>query len=195
MCLTLKHTEVEVQIAEQDIVVYKRLVKDRRFPKGIERKHGIPATATIYNRLCEGKISIDSDGSIYFCHNFEFADGCEADDLLGYKYSWEIDDSIIFVTINGKEVSAECIIKTPYRKFVISIGETYISDLIKENGYVYKGIHSFEHLDSAKKDGINCVDQVYAECIIPKGSKYYKGLFDLDNSYASDTLTYVRIVE
>ena len=41
--------------------------------------------------------------------------------------------------------------------------------------------------------GKECI-KIYAECIIPKGSKYYEGKFIDNDAYASDKLTYVKII-
>ena len=80
---------------------------------------------------------------------------------------------------------------TPYRNFPIEIGKTYNSELIKSDGFIQEGLHSFKNLDDAKSSYV----QIYAECIIPKGSKYYEGKFADDDAYASDKLTYVKILE
>lgn len=37
-----------------------------------------------------GKISINESGRVFVCHDDERADGREADDKLGYKYSWYV---------------------------------------------------------------------------------------------------------
>lgn len=86
---------------------------------------------------------------------------------------------------------------TPYRLFPITIGDTYKSKLeLIEREYKYgnsveKGLHSFCNLDD-----VLTIDsaEIIVKCIIPKGSKYYKGYFDGDASYASDTLYYEEIL-
>jgi len=41
-------------------------------------------------QIDDAKISVDSDGYIYICSNEGNADGCDADNKLGYRYSWKI---------------------------------------------------------------------------------------------------------
>ena len=62
------------------------------------------------------------------------------------------------------------------------------------------GLHSFELLDDCKNNAF--IEKIYAyksvvvKCIIPKGSKYYKGKFNnyftVYSSYASDKIKYVE---
>lgn len=40
---------------------------------------------------------------------------------------------------------------------------------------VEKGFHSFKRLQDAEKDSIRSTAMVIAKCVIPKGSKYWKG--------------------
>lgn len=41
-------------------------------------------------QINDAKISIDDDGTLYICHNNEDADGAEANNKLGYEFSWKI---------------------------------------------------------------------------------------------------------
>lgn len=121
-------------------------------------------------------------------------------------YKWLIVSSFSYFnpeTNDGIVVSKrEPIYVTPYRWTQVKIGETYTSILdpvkIGQNCWgkpspeVEKGLHSFGALKSAKEDNIG---GVICECVIPKGSKYYKGSFGGNVSYASDTLTYIRIIK
>ena len=58
--------------------------------KGPIYQHGQGFAAYIKDKYIAGKISIDTDGCIYLCQD-EIV-GCEAQDLLGYKYSWSIGE-------------------------------------------------------------------------------------------------------
>lgn len=90
-------------------------------------------------------------------------------------------------------------LETPYQGQTVVIGESYESELTKVNEYlnsskksIRKGIHTFKYLDECiKADNYD----VICKCIIPKGSHYYKGLFEKYDSYASDRLTYIRILQ
>lgn len=88
---------------------------------------------------------------------------------------------------------------TPFRGFEVTIGESYSSELDVIDNKVGVGLHSFGDLNS-------CIQlaRLYAEpsnpqhivkCVIPVGSKYYKGCFDyFNNCYASDHIKYIEVV-
>ena len=80
--------------------------------------------------------------------------------------------------------------QTFYQGFKVEMGETYTSELEKIDDSIEKGLHSFETMEGAKS-----VSYIVAKCIIPKGSRYYEGIFNRDVSYASDKLTYIEIVK
>ena len=188
MCLTLKSNKTKSKIAKEDIICYKRL---EFLPTIIDKsniKDGDEFTGVINNMECSGKISIESN-DIYFCTNHPLLCGTDASNKHGYIHSWVLDNTVTSIIINNKEV-IDLKIVTPYRKFPIEIGKTYDSELIKKDEYIHEGLHSFKNLAGAKKYHTG----IYAECIIPKGSKYYEGRFDIDDAYASDKLTYVKII-
>ena len=188
MCLTLKSNKTKSKIAKKDIICYKRL---KFFPTIIDKstiKDGDEFTGVINKTECSGKISIESD-RIFFCTNHLVLCGTDSSNKHGYNYSWVFDNTVTSIIINNKEV-VDLKMVTPYREFPIEIGKTYDSKLIKKDEYVYEGLHSYKTLDDAKSDYI----RIYVECIIPKGSKYYEGKFNIDDAYASDKLTYVKIL-
>ena len=204
MCLNLKSEKTKIKIAKKDIIVYKGLYnlseKDLLFTKV---KHGDSFKGVIGNIECEGKISIDRCNKIYLCTDNSKLRGNIADDMLGYEYSWYLDNSVSEIIVNNELVFGERkyipmathivntkIFKTPYQYAIVEMGETYTSGLIKEDDEVYVGLHSFETLREARK-----ISDIVAKCIIPKGSRYYKGAYDDDISYASDKITYLEIVE
>ena len=152
-------------------------------------KDGDEYNGVINEFKCSGKISVESD-KIYFCTNDQGLDGSDAKNKHGYKYSWVFDNTVTSIIINNIEVITVKIV-TPYRCFPIEIGKTYNSELIKKDEYVYEGLHSYKALDGAKKYSTG----IYVKCIIPKGSKYYEGKFVDKDVYASDKLTYVKIIE
>ena len=189
MCLTLKSNKTKSKIAKEDIICYKRL---EFLPTIIDKssiKDGDEFTGVINNMECSGKISIESD-KIYFCTNRSKLNGSDSSNKHGYINSWIFDSTVTSIIINNKEV-IELKMVTPYRNFPIEIGKTYDSELIKKDKYVYEGLHSYKNLDDVKKHHTG----IYVECIIPKGSKYYEGKFVDNDAYASDKLTYVKIIE
>lgn len=88
---------------------------------------------------------------------------------------------------------------TPYRYRLITIGSTYESELkVKsrffKNSRVEDGLHSLVN----KSDVSRCfrgTRGVVVKCIIPAGSRYFEGHFDIYMSYASDKITYVEIID
>lgn len=186
MCLELKSTAI-LHTAEKDIICYKRLRQrpdlDRSKPL-----HGVSFTGVIYDRRCEGKISVETD-SIYFCTNDHYLDGDRCDDTLGYKYSWVMDNKVTSVIIDGKEKLGKSY-RTPYQNFPIKLGILYQDKLNRKGDRVYKGFHSFVKEQSAMYDG----GGVIARCIIPKGSEYYIGTFNGDESYASNQIIVEEII-
>ena len=196
MCLKLKSQFEKPIIAENDIIVYKAIDKTIAITVSnpSEMKHGDLFEGIINGIKCKGKISINYDSYIYLCSNYKGVDGNDAKDKLGYKYSWMMDEAVQKIIINGELVFLREVVgyQTPYQKAKVKIGETYTSKLIKAYDSIGKGLHSFESIDTARK---NSNDDIVAKCIIPKGSEYYKGTFNDNISYASDTLTYVEIIK
>lgn len=94
---------------------------------------------------------------------------------------------------------------TYYQRARVNIGETYTSKLVRFNYHlsnirpdIGEGLHSFRTLERAKQLWFGTSTRI-AKCIIPAGSKYYVGRFDRTDdyreSYASDRLKYVEILE
>lgn len=58
--------------------------------------------------------------------------------------------------------------------------------------FIYKGFHSFKHLKDAKLSvqlfPVLYTDSVIYKCIIPKGSKCYRGFFAGRVSYCSESI-------
>lgn len=188
MCLELISNKAKSKIAKKDIVCYKRL----EYLPTIDMstiKDGDEFTGVIHTVQCSGKISIESN-KIYFCTNHPRLCGLDSKNKYGYNNSWIFDNTVTSIIINNKEV-IDLKIVTPYRNFPIEVGKTYDSQLIKKNGDVYQGLHSYKNLDDFKNSYVT----IYAECIIPKGSEYYEGKFGVSNAYASDKLTYVKIIQ
>ena len=189
MCLELISNKTKSKIAKEDIICYKRL---EYLPtiKMSTIKDGDEFTGVIRNIQCSGKISIESD-KIYFCTNHPGLRDADIQNKHGYDNSWMFDSRVTSIIINNKEV-VNFKMATLYRNFPIEIGKTYHSKLTKKNKYIHQGLHSFKNLDDAKNFS---VVKICAECIIPKGSKYYEGKFSDWDAYASDKLTYVKIIE
>lgn len=188
MCLELLPNKTESQIAKEDIICYKALTHIPTVNMSTI-KDGDEFTGVIHTIECSGKISIESD-QIFFCTNHSKLQGSDSQNKHGLMYSWVFDNTVTSIIINNKEI-IDLKIATPYRNFLVEIGETYDSELIKSNDdYIHEGLHSFKNSNDAKiyNSGI------YVECIIPKGSKYYEGKFNINDAYASDKLTYVKTI-
>lgn len=101
-----------------------------------------------------------------------------------------------FVKITNKELT------TPFQFSVVELGKTYESNIGQYRNRIDMGIHSFVSLKVIRiyvprfaRIITKLQDYRIVECIIPKGSKYIKGIFNsgiLDNiaSYASDKIIY-----
>lgn len=106
---------------------------------------------------------------------------------------------------------------TPYRDKIVKLGCLYASILNVYNDTVTDGLHSFVNIEDVK---IECQlwleayknhDNSYSDrfeivkCIIPKGTTYYVGTFNINNdggtrikvcdSIASSSIKYLEIVE
>jgi hypothetical protein len=191
MCLTLKSEKTRVKTAKSDIVVYKELKmhKKEKDASSLPFINGEEFSGVINKRDCEGKISIEHN-SIYFCTNNKDLDGNPCSDKQGYKHSWQLDDVVGLIKTSTHELTDEdlftSIIATPYRNFAVEEGEIYNSVLRKVYDSIEEGLHTFKSKPTSS---------IWAECIIPKGSKYYVGEFSIEVSYVSDTLKYIKIHE
>jgi hypothetical protein len=191
MCLSLENNKTRAKIAKEDIIVYKMLECDYKFNSD-KIKHGDSFIGAINNTKCKGKISIGSDKRLFFCTNNRFLSGTDADDKLGYKYSWVMDRAVTKIIVNKEDICAN---KTPhyvtyFQEAEVEIGKTYTSKLIKEDEEVNEGLHSFGKLEDAKT-----FTSFVAKCIIPKGSRYYEGIFECSYlSYASNKITYLELI-
>lgn len=188
MCLELKSTKTKSKIAKKDIICYKRLQRVSNIDRS-DIQDGDEFTGIINKIECSGKISIEFN-RIYFCTNHSKLDGLASSNKHGYLYSWVFDNDTTSIIINNKEL-IDVKIQTPYRDFIVEMGKTYDSVLVKNDEYVNEGLHSYKNsIDSKRYDY-----GIYVKCIIPKGSEYYEGTFCDMDAYASNKLTYVKIIE
>ena len=195
MCLSIKEN-AELLIAKRDMIVYKRLkLIDNKTSELIN--DGDLFSGVINDINCNGKIHKTKAGELFFCTNNYLLNGSESPEKFGYKYSWIMRPSVTSIIINGVEfidkLVSNTILHTPYMGANIIIGETYKSKLVVEDANVENGLHSFHTVLATKSDYF--VNDVIVKCIIPKGSKYYKGKYGNYVSYASNTLKYVEIIE
>lgn len=190
MCLS-NVTTSEPLIAEEDITVYKIIEKTAILVDNWKDlvNHGDDCIATINNDVVEGKISIDSSAQLYICTNNIRFDGADADDMLGYKYSWIYDYNVISIIVKNKEIVGSGY-QTIFQKAKVVIGNIYTSELISKKNIVNIGLHSYIKKPFLYENS-NCV----VECVIPKDSKYFIGNFNwIRDSIVSDTLKYVKII-
>lgn len=181
----------ERKIATEDIVCYKRLKVTKRLNPDVPHRSAF--TGIINTKSCKGKISWEEDRA-YFCTNNSHMDGERCKNRLRYRYSWRVDDAVASIIVDGKEQLLSAYI-TPYKNADVEIGKEYTSDLIRivASHEVHIGIHSFERLIDAHFDSSDIDRDAFAECIIPKGSEYYKGVFNSSVSYASNKIKYVEL--
>lgn len=109
----------------------------------------------------------------------------------------------------------------PYQNFIYMLGETYFTNMsVSYDCNIYglsffkfmlyyffnnlldikgvnQGFHSYVNLKNAIKErneDLNHEELVICECIIPKGSKYYKGTYMHYNGYVSDNIRINKII-
>jgi len=185
----------ERKVATEDIVCYK-YIRERMALEN-KLKHGDSFTGKIKGINCQGKVSINEVGEVYFCTNDYILDGIDADDKLEYSYSWAMDDSVEEIRVNGENALRPGYV-TPYKNAVAEIGAVYYSEITVKGNEIHRALHSFKHLsDAAIFRDANYISPIMrlVECVIPKGSVYYEGTFAIYQGYASDTLKYVKLVE
>lgn len=195
MCL--EHIS-QLKTAEEDIVVYKRLIRARTFnPNKV--KTGIPITVHLNvarpNDIISA-IAVIERNVLYICSNYSALDGTNCTNKLGCLYSWQLDNTIVDITINKESILLDGIV-TCYQEYPITIGETYTANMKVTNDEVNEGLHSFDKLQAAKDDSWATGESsrsIYCKCIIPKGASYYSGSFNNTLSYASDKLTYLELI-
>lgn len=177
----------ELKTALEDVVVFKRLEPARRI-QDVEQYHGKPFIGVINDVAVHGKITVEAE-CMFFCTDFGIANGAQCNNRHEFKYSWRLDAAVDLesLKIEGEKMFKVANYQTPYRNFLITLGEKYESQLVKDEwDEVDLGIHSFTTLEDAKDDGFGVVVQ----CIIPTGSNYYEGEFCGKSSIASDTIIY-----
>jgi hypothetical protein len=93
--------------------------------------------------------------------------------------------------------------QTLFRGTEVTIGETYESkiEVTCRTNYIFvpdmvtKALHSYKNLYNAACCAKNNGDDfTIVQCTIPKGSTYYEGKFNLDDSYACNRLSYDKII-
>ena len=113
--------------------------------------------------------------------------------MFGYQYSWVLDDRVEEIIFEDTDYKITCLEEfiTPYQSFLIKEDETYTSKLNKDEDEIHEGLHTFQN----KADMVTLNREYVAECVIPKGSKYYTGTFMGYSSYASNKLKYLKIMK
>lgn len=190
MCLEIIS---ERMIAEEDIVCYKLVLKnDKVYPSDLSNSHGKPFFGVICGISCTGKISIQ-DRVVYLCTNDPMLINGTVDDKLGYFFSWRLNGSVSGLTVEGIQYPLPGnLYRTFYQKAIIEIGKTYISKLIVEDFDINIGLHSYKHIIDILPP---LLEHIYiVRCIIPKGSEYYEGIHGDNESFASNQLTYLKII-
>lgn len=192
MCLVLKENAKE-KIAEEDIICFKWLREVMGLSEDIRELDGEKFSGIINYIRCEGHVSVED--KVYFCTDCKDSDGLNCKDKKGHLYSWRYDIKVKSIIVKGKEYIRCNELITPYRRVPINIGEKYHSKIKKFQNRIHVALHSFKYLKDAKVDCIGLYEEKYVKCIIPKGAVYYEGVFNGAESYASNELVYLEIVE
>lgn len=192
MCLDIKRNTV-IKTANKNIICYKAL-KNKKVPVLTNLNSGDEFSGFIKNIHCTGHISI-VDNTLFLCTDDDRIDGDYCSEKYGHNFSWSFDKNVGVININNELLKLNNVLITPYRNFSIEIGNTYESELSGNECEIHRGLHSFANLEEAKKCFQNDLEVIFIECIIPKGSSYYKGTFDHSISYASNKLTYTKPIK
>ena len=198
MCLKNVTTK-DPLIAKKDITVYKIVNENYFIIPELKNllKTGDKCKAIIDGIEINGKI-FKSGRSIFIGHNnSNLQINIFKTRKLNYKYSFIIGATGTRVTslIVNKQEFINIFYHTPYVKTIIELGKEYTSELylFELLNIVEKGLHSFIQKPNIKEG------EYLVKCIIPKGSKYYKGIFEIDSysfdSIASDKLKYIKIIK
>jgi hypothetical protein len=108
------------------------------------------------------------------------------------KFSFR--DKIVYKYLVPDSQLKDCF-RTPYRDCLVKIGDIVTSDLVKSDDEIEVGIHSFVNKNDCINFGIrDRKNIIVVECIIPKFTKYYKGIFGKRLSIASKKLIYKEII-
>ena len=73
----------------------------------------------------------------------------------------------------------------------------YMYKKMLEKDLIYrirKGFHSFATYRGACSDTLSILSSVIVSCIIPKGSRYYKGIFGGKESYCSEAIIIEKFI-
>lgn len=102
-------------------------------------------------------------------------------DIVGYK---------VYIDVNNRYMS-------PFQKEYMPKLKEITTTFLQESGsplqtsglfVIHEGFHSFEFLSDAMNLAIMLEEPIIAKCVIPEGSKYYKGKFNEFPSYCSESI-------
>lgn len=192
MCLDVK-SNGRKRTARKDITVYKKLVKctNLLYVENPQDYHKKPFTAISNNQQFSGivrLIEIPLDCRMH--RRNEVYLRVEIDNIRNIDMFW-VHSGITSLIVDGEETMNGYM--TLFQKARVEMGKTYQSVLVRNKYFdgiqIEEGLHSYTSIPRHDNQ------TVIAKCIIPKGSKYYLGKSGTLESIASDTLTYVEIVE
>lgn len=199
MCLT-KLTSENPLIAKKDIIVYKKIKEKYAIIPELKDllKNGDKCKAIICGIDVNGKIFKEGNRTIIYHNNSQLNGNIRHSGKWNYKYSFTVCSVVSSLIVDKKEF-INIFYHTPYRDVIIEIGKEYTSELrllkrsCDTSSVITEGLHSFIQKPNIKEG------EYLVKCIIPKGSKYYKGIFELDpysfDSIASDKLKYIKIIK
>lgn len=159
MCLIAEKTK-EPKIAETDIDVFKVFGIKKGFMYSIY-------TGPYQDDFCFGNLN-----GLYTCQGFD-----------GYTFDNQPDNDYVFKYYFGIAPYANELVENKRKE-------------IEEKTFVFVGFHSFKNFQDALKevvdlkfdDNFNEKEYDIIHCIIPKGTKYYEGMFDNKECYCSEQI-------
>ncbi len=145
-------------------------------------KHNDKVTCTIKGiEITDARISIGKSGRPYICHNEKKCNGSDAEDMLGYKYSWVLDRDFtdrgvtnlllvptfqkgdILIHKRGYKIKILEVLGDLYFISALddfaSVGSTYTEQELKKNGCkLVTPVKEYSHDEIAKALGIDAKD-------------------------------------
>lgn len=113
--------------------------------------------------------------------------------LVNEKVAKVAEEEIVCYKIIVKDESGT--FRTPFRGNLVEMNELLVEEsfqFMPEEAAVHIGFHSFDSFESAIEQINKDEDGYIIQCVIPAGSRYWKGRFssEEDNGYCSDRIIY-----
>lgn len=186
-------------VAGEDIVCYKNIlmtVSEKELAKAMDNLDSVKFSGIICDDEVSGLLVKDNEEFYFFQNQY-----CGNKPISfrtinhNYEYSWVLDKHVKSISIILSD-SLSIVIPNKYltsiRKANIEIGNSYESKIEFKDGDIEKALHSYVNIANCEYHRDR--GEIKVKCIIPKGSIYYIGTYGICDSYASNQLKYIEII-